>query len=924
MNQNLYSNGAVPQSNPSYPMAGLQGSTYAPPLNYNKPTEVVGGYDAKINPMTGEEMGQTNFARGGQINPEAGVASLLASRGRNGDSMLVHMTPGEVQGLQAIALATGGSLTINPNTGLVEAGWLKNLLPAIAGAGLQSLFGNKMGSALTSAVVGAATGLIEKSFDKGMRAGLSAYSGAKITEGLRAANEAILQQRAIPQIVGGAEEVSNENLRNLDRKIDLSKLKVEVPPIRTTTQQPSVLGDMWGGIKGLMKPEGQEAFMSAIEGPYKSDKLKDISRSAVFAGLANLFAEDPKKIPTGGMSKPRYYIPGERNPRYGQGYNEWYFQPGYYSDTYPGYAEGGMISGEEHFADGGDVTMVSPGAILPQQIPNASPFTQDRAGLQSYYESLLVPPDNTPRDTSQISSYLDFLRDSLKKPYKPVSGDWDYTPIPTGPTPGGGGGGTPAVPGGPDPYATLPGTPIDLIGTGPKTPETPTAPTAPPERELLPPTNVVRPITPGQLGDLVTTPPQFDTGVDEDSPETETSIVVDPEFVAPDYEGAPIIPITPGGTASGPPGAGGVKAPASKDVDTKTSIEVLEGELAKDYTGVPASYARPGSGELSTPERTGSVKVSELSPAQLMREERLAADALERQLYKDAGGLGMPGFAPPSLSDFAQAQPTQQVADASKPIVDEILKNFDEQQKAEEKEKEAERDAAVQKAKDIGMGIAGQAIRSVFPAAGVLYDLYQAATKDKGKDDKGEQKATVEVKTLEEIAKEEKEKEEAAAKAKADAAAASGGGGGGSAIPFVSTRNYTLRDLINPVESEEGLEPDREYAVGVEGMAGGGSVPRFAGGGLGSLQQYAVGGKLVNGAGDGMSDDIKANISGVQEARLADGEFVIPADVVSHLGNGSTDAGAKQLYAMMDRIRKARTGRSRQAPEVNARKYMPA
>jgi len=865
--------------------------------------------------------------------PQGGLATLLASQGRGDDKVLVHMTPGEVQGLQAIALATGGSLTINPNTGLVEAGWLKNLLPAIAGAGLQSLFGNKMGSALTSAVVGAATGLIEKSFDKGMRAGLSAYSGAKITEGLRAANEAILQQRAIPQIVGGAEEVSNENLRNLDRKIDLSKLKVEVPPIRTTTQQPSVLGDMWGGIKGLMKPEGQEAFMSAIEGPYKSDKLKDISRSAVFAGLANLFAEDPKKIPTGGMSKPRYYIPGERNPRYGQGYNEWYFQPGYYSDTYPGYAEGGMISGEEHFADGGDVTMVSPGAILPQQIPNASPFTQDRAGLQSYYESLLVPPDNTPRDTSQISSYLDFLRDSLKKPYKPVSGDWDYTPIPTGPTPGGGRGGTPAVPGGPDPYATLPGTPIDLIGTGPKTPETPTAP---PERELLPPTNVARPITPGQLGDLVTTPPQFDTGVDEDSPEkeTETSIEVDPELVAPEYEGAPIIPITPGGTASGPPGAGGVKAPASKDVDTKTSIEVLEGELAKDYTGVPASYARPDSGGLPTPatlrgqnletiERTGSVKVSELSPAQLMREERLAADALERQLYKDAGGLGMPGFAPPSLSDFAQAQPTQQVADASKPIVDEILKNFDEQQKAEEKEKEAERDAAVQKAKDIGMGIAGQAIRYAFPAVGALYDWYQKAN-NKGEDDNEEKKATVEVKTLEEIAKEEKEKEEAAAKAKADAAAASGGGGGGSAIPFVSTRNYTLRDLINPVESEEGLEPDREYAVGVEGMAGGGSVPRFAGGGLGSLQQYAVGGKLVNGAGDGMSDDIKANISGVQEARLADGEFVIPADVVSHLGNGSTDAGAKQLYAMMDRIRKARTGRSRQAPEVNARKYMPA
>jgi hypothetical protein len=57
---------------------------------------------------------------------------------------------------------------------------------------------------------------------------------------------------------------------------------------------------------------------------------------------------------------------------------------------------------------------------------------------------------------------------------------------------------------------------------------------------------------------------------------------------------------------------------------------------------------------------------------------------------------------------------------------------------------------------------------------------------------------------------------------------------------------------------------------------------------------------------------------------LADGEFVIPADVVSHLGNGSTKAGAKKLYAMMDRIRQARTGKTRQAPEVKADKYMPA
>jgi len=82
--------------------------------------------------------------------------------------------------------------------------------------------------------------------------------------------------------------------------------------------------------------------------------------------------------------------------------------------------------------------------------------------------------------------------------------------------------------------------------------------------------------------------------------------------------------------------------------------------------------------------------------------------------------------------------------------------------------------------------------------------------------------------------------------------------------------------------------------------------------------------RLLSGGGDGMSDSIKANIDGKQEARLADGEFVVPADVVSHLGNGSSKAGAKKLYTMMDRIRKARTGKTRQAPEVNSLKYMPA
>jgi hypothetical protein len=91
-----------------------------------------------------------------------------------------------------------------------------------------------------------------------------------------------------------------------------------------------------------------------------------------------------------------------------------------------------------------------------------------------------------------------------------------------------------------------------------------------------------------------------------------------------------------------------------------------------------------------------------------------------------------------------------------------------------------------------------------------------------------------------------------------------------------------------------------------------------------NLGGYSDGGRMLKGPGDGMSDSIPASIAGKQPARLADGEFVVPADVVSHLGNGSTDAGAKKLYGMMDRIRKARTGKKKQAPAVKTARYMPA
>jgi hypothetical protein len=102
-------------------------------------------------------------------------------------------------------------------------------------------------------------------------------------------------------------------------------------------------------------------------------------------------------------------------------------------------------------------------------------------------------------------------------------------------------------------------------------------------------------------------------------------------------------------------------------------------------------------------------------------------------------------------------------------------------------------------------------------------------------------------------------------------------------------------------------------------MAMGGRVPKYAQGGIaGAHKGYYLGGKT-----DGMADQVPARIDGKQEARLSDGEFVIPADVVSHLGNGNSDAGADQLHSMMDNVRKARTGNPEQGKQINPQQFMP-
>jgi hypothetical protein len=157
---------------------------------------------------------------------------------------------------------------------------------------------------------------------------------------------------------------------------------------------------------------------------------------------------------------------------------------------------------------------------------------------------------------------------------------------------------------------------------------------------------------------------------------------------------------------------------------------------------------------------------------------------------------------------------------------------------------------------------------------------------------------------------------------------------------------YAKTNRMTPEEMEKSLRGSDEYFQNLAkpfvpaityGDKGGASIegaPKydpsqygFAAGGLSDLGGYSDGGRLLKGPGDGVSDSIPAVIGQRQPARLADGEFVIPARIVSELGNGSTDAGARKLYAMMDRVQKARrktTGKSRVAANTKSEKYLPA
>jgi hypothetical protein len=132
------------------------------------------------------------------------------------------------------------------------------------------------------------------------------------------------------------------------------------------------------------------------------------------------------------------------------------------------------------------------------------------------------------------------------------------------------------------------------------------------------------------------------------------------------------------------------------------------------------------------------------------------------------------------------------------------------------------------------------------------------------------------------------------------------------------------QEALKTLFSTLGGQPQQNISLQ---MATGGLAAAYAAGGMSHLGDYSDGGRLLKGPGDGVSDSIPATIGGKRPARLADGEFVVPARIVSELGNGSTEAGARKLYAMLDRVQAARKksiGKGKVAKNSRADKFLPA
>ncbi len=295
------------------------------------------------------------------------LANHLQSKGRRGDEVLVHMTPQEVGGLQALAMAHGGSLTINPETGLPEANFLKKMLPTIAGIGLSLIPG--VGPLMAAGIVGGGTALATGNLGKGLMAGLGAYGGAGLAQGLMGVGTAGAAKSMGTTAVEAAKTTGGAGGAPIWSQATSGATTLPSwSSAANTAAAPSQLDKLVAGTKTLAQPGGFSNLYNALPGG-----------TLPTLGIAALGASEQKGI-TPQQSKsyirPYTYERTQRPGAYDTGAPMYADKPGssaeqlYFNDSYT--AQKPILApGPEYAADGGLVSFAVGGPVEQMAALNA-------------------------------------------------------------------------------------------------------------------------------------------------------------------------------------------------------------------------------------------------------------------------------------------------------------------------------------------------------------------------------------------------------------------------------------------------------------------------------------------------------------------------------------------------------------------------
>ena len=913
-------------------------------------------------------------------------AEQVASQGRGDDSLLVHMTPDEVRNLQQFAQANGTTLTINPTTGLPEAGLLSDLFKAVAplalgaflGPGAFGIAGLGMSAGMAGAVTGGLTTLATGSLSRGLMAGLGAYGGAGLAEGFMGAGVGAAQQSAMgaltqDQIAAQMAEsgltqqgVLNQAAADATKSAMANTGQAVSSGFKAATATPAAMGAFAKNnlanigmaaapiMAGMMVPtttklpDPKDRFIRMMDYNINPDtgkpdplygmremtpiKTSDF-KGKTFQGQRDLFRQqnpNPYDIGVGSLNQP----PQQQQQPTPMNTGGIVALAG---GGVPGYAgtEGSLVGGYKpsdtdifnyfktpNLSDAQIATDMQKFGVSAADIARVTGTQGQQSDYEKRFVNTLIAPGTDASEFQKATGAVGLKDQSLATAMQnaglsqgaqyaltqPALSDAGFTGgiIDSGTgkavdlynqigyTAG-------ALPGDKGGLEGLYGN-INYVASGLQnlidTGKMSVADAQNAALAELARTKVsvgdVKAATGKDFGNLFTPKTKVDLPISVVPGETklDTATTYDNgafgnygsgNQTGVDYKGNTVSIATPGDIITNPDG-------------TRTVVPNIPGRPYGGFTGMEGVKSAYTAGGGSLGYTSPVVKTPAEHNAAY---NKLTDDSLDAYNFLMGKGKNLTQRTAtadrPVMRRYDEAVLGRKIPKLTKPgtTTTKTVTGVPGQPQTYFNEAEylaANPDVAAEL--KTGKSVSGQPTR--FTSG---YEHYLMYGKAGGRAFTGDYEGYL------------------TAAALADAANAGGGGGpGNSTTPGPDSSP----DAASPANSPAG------EAVAKEG----GMMGYAMGGGLGSLGSYSDGGRLLKGPGDGVSDSIPATIGNKQQpARLADGEFVVPARIVSELGNGSTDAGAKKLYAMLDRVQRARgktTGKNKVAANSRAEKYLPA